>query len=171
MKNDAAESRLREVFYGVDGYSCAQVTLIVLREVYGIDSGRDISQGYALGGGIGHTGHGWCGGLLGGAMAVGELCADRLQDPSTIAQATWPIVQDLYDAFVGEFGHAGCMDLLGFSIRGEQGEEQYRLGDCKERICFRNLLFVIQRLLPLVEGFGDRGLESQGAKTMEGTSI
>jgi hypothetical protein len=83
-------------------------------------------------------------------MAVGELCADRAVDPGKIARATWPHVQHLYHSFVSEYGYADCRSLLGFSIESPDGFAHYFETDCKEDICFRNLLFVLRDLLRLL---------------------
>lgn len=84
-------------------------------------------------------------------MAVGELCADRAADPREIAPATWPHIQHLYHGFVSEYGHADCQSLLGFSIESPEGFAHYFETDCKEEVCFRNLVFVLRSLLPLLD--------------------
>lgn len=147
----AARESLRSLFFSENGFSCAQVILDVLQETGGTSAGSSTVQAYALGGGIGHTGEGWCGALVGGAMAIGEFCAGHMEDPLAVAPATWQYVQDLHEDFVNEFGCATCQELLGFSIQGEEGLAHYEQTNCKEDICFRNLVFVLERLLPIVQ--------------------
>ena len=93
---------------------CSQCAVAAIQDALGIrdDSVFKAASGLAAGGAM--TGIGVCGGYVGGAMVIGQLCGrdrDNFEDPEGLKFISLNITKSLTDAFLREFGSIICRDV------------------------------------------------------------
>jgi C_GCAxxG_C_C family probable redox protein len=129
-------------------YGCAETTLMVLQQAYGLPDATDSSAAMALNGGVAWSG-GICGAISGAAMAVGRLAARRIADHKEAKRAARGIIARLMVDFAQQYGHANCRDLIGLDISSEEGHTAFIEGRMWHTVCMAQIEFVLRNLLLL----------------------
>jgi C_GCAxxG_C_C family probable redox protein len=129
-------------------YGCAETTLIVLQQAYGLPDARDSSPAMALNGGVAWSG-GICGAISGAAMAVGRLAEGRISDHKEAKRTARRIIAHLMSDLGREFGHVDCRDLTGLDISTEEGHTAFLEGKVWHTTCMSQIEFALSRLVPL----------------------
>jgi hypothetical protein len=94
-------------------YGCAETTLMVLKEAFGLPEPEDSSAAMALNGGVAYAGA-ICGALSGAAMAAGLLAGRRISDHKQAKRAAAgspPACGPVQDALALD-----CRELIGLDI-------------------------------------------------------
>jgi C_GCAxxG_C_C family probable redox protein len=92
---------------------CAQSTVAALLEALDMEHDDVFKAASGLANGIGLSGNGSCGALIGGAMVIGLLFGrdiDDFLDPMA-AMPSYNLVKELHDFFMAEFGASRCADI------------------------------------------------------------
>lgn len=120
MKEDLARRQLLARAYRL-GFDyerqfrgCSQCVIAAVQDTLGIQDDTVFRAASGLAGGGALTGRGACGGLVGGAMVLGQLRGrDRrgFDDPEGIRFRTFDLVKKLTDRFDEEFGGIICRDI------------------------------------------------------------
>ena len=109
---------------------CAQNALLALMEIFDIKQPEAFKAATGLGGGIGLSVEGSCGGLTGGSMAI-CLCygreLDRIEDPDKLRFISYRLSLRLHEQFVQEYGSSICKE-----IQKKIMDRSYRLSDPEE---------------------------------------
>ena len=146
--------RARELFLDeANTYGCAEVTLIVLQEQFGLPEAGDSSPAMALNGGIGYSGA-TCGAITGAALAAGRLAGRCLPDHVQAKREARALVQGLLAAFADEFGSVDCRRLTGYDFRDPGAHDAFIQGGIWRTTCLRQIEFAITATLRLVEAAG-----------------
>ncbi len=148
---DAARARARALFLDdANTYGCAETTLMVLAEAYGLPDAADTAPAMALNGGIAYSGA-TCGAITGAAMAVGRLTASRISDHSEAKRATRAVTAELMAAFEAEFGATTCRALTGVDLRTDEGHHAFIESGIWRDGCMRQIEMAVARLAPLAD--------------------
>lgn len=149
MTEIEAIERARAYFLREDNlYGCAETTLIVLQEAYGLPDAADSSPAMALNGGVAWRG-GICGAISGAAMALGRLAARRIADHKEAKRAARCISASLMDDFSREVGKLDCRDLTGLDISTVEGHTIFIESKVWHGVCMAQIEFALRRLVPL----------------------
>jgi C_GCAxxG_C_C family probable redox protein len=155
---DAARARARELFLDdANTYGCAETTLRVLAEAYGLPGADDTSAAMALNGGIAYSGA-TCGAITGAAMAVGRLTASRVAGHDEAKRGARAATADLIAAFEAEFGATTCRALTGVDLRTDAGHQAFIDSGAWRDGCMRQIEMAVARLATLA----DEGPEPAG---------
>lgn len=133
-----------------DGYGCAETTLIVLQQVYGLADATDSSPAMALNGGIAWSG-GVCGSIAGAALAVGKLTARRIADRRAAKQVARQIVARCMEEFRAQFGAVNCRDLIQRDIYTEEQHAAFVASGIWRDGCVRQVEFAVRHLYLLYD--------------------
>jgi len=93
---------------------CCQCAILAIQEAMGIENDDVFKAGTGLVGGIGATGAGSCGALIGGAMAISSRIGrerKNFRDPERISWQTYELAKKLHEKFVAEYGSGNCFDV------------------------------------------------------------
>lgn len=131
-------------------YGCAETTLIVLQQAFGLPDATDSSPAMALNGGVAWRG-GPCGAITGAAMAVGRLAGSRIADHKEAKRVARGIIADLMDDFRRAYGHTDCRNLLGLDISTAEGHAAFIESQVWHTVCMDQIAFVLRRLVSLRE--------------------
>jgi C_GCAxxG_C_C family probable redox protein len=131
-------------------YGCAETTLIVLQQAFGLPDATDSSPAMALNGGVAWTG-GLCGAITGAALAVGRLTGSRIADHKEAKRVARGIIADLMDDFRRAYGHTDCRHLLGLDISTAEGHAAFIESQVWHTVCMDQIAFVLRRLVSLRE--------------------
>jgi C_GCAxxG_C_C family probable redox protein len=149
MDERAAIEAARSYFLAKDTlYGCAETTLMVLQQAYGLPEATDSSAAMALNGGVAWRGE-LCGAPLGAAVAIGRLAGQRMSDHREAKTAARAIVAGVLAQFEAEYGQIRCRDLIGLDISTAEGHARFIAGGLWQHTCMRQIEFVITGLLPL----------------------
>ena len=160
---DAARARARELFLDdANTHGCAETTLRVLAEAYGLPDAADTSPAMALNGGIAYSGA-TCGAITGAAMAVGRLEASRIASHDEAKRAARSVTQDLIAAFEAEFGATTCRALTGLDLRTDEGHRAFIDDGAWRTGCMRQIEMAVARLAPLADDDGPPGSRRPGS--------
>ncbi|MFN2224779.1 MAG: C-GCAxxG-C-C family protein [Anaerolineae bacterium] len=129
-------------------HGCAETTLIVLQQAFGLPGATDSSPAMALNGGLAWSG-GPCGALSGAALAVGRLAGQRIADHKEAKAAARGIIARLMAEFRAEFGHTECRDLVGLDISTAEGHAAFIEGQVWHTVCMAQIAFVLGKLVAL----------------------
>lgn len=152
MTEQEAIERARALFITEDHvHGCAETTLIVLQEAYGLPDPADSSAAMALNGGLAWSG-GPCGAITGAAMAAGRLAARRIADHKEAKSVARAITAELMADFQQEFGSINCRDLTGLDISTEEGHAAFIENQVWHTTCMAQIEFALGKLLPLQDG-------------------
>ena len=122
---DETGERARELFLDDrNTYGCAETTLVVLKEAFGLPDAADSSAALALNGGIAYSGS-TCGAVSGAALAVGMLAGRRIPDHRAAKRVARLVTANLLGAFEAEFGTSACRELIGQDLRTEAGHRGF----------------------------------------------
>jgi C_GCAxxG_C_C family probable redox protein len=111
-------------------HGCAQCVLGALMELFDMKDPNAFKAATGLGGGVGLTIEGSCGGLTGGVMAISmwygrEL--DEIADPEGVRFLSYRLANELHERFVREYGSSICKEIhkqvLGKPYRLNRPEE------------------------------------------------
>lgn len=95
-------------------HGCAQCVLGPLMEIFDMEEPEAFKAATGLGGGVGLSIQGSCGGLTGGVMALG-LCYGRelenIQDPEGMRFISYRLANKLQERFVAEYGSSTCKEI------------------------------------------------------------
>ena len=85
---------------------CAQTTIAGIFEALGIENDDVFRSASGLADGLGLTGNGACGALVGGAMVIGYLFGRRKKDFSDMMKpmTSYLLTKKLHDRFVEKYG-------------------------------------------------------------------
>ena len=100
--------------YEAEYGGCAQTTLAAIFDVLNVEADDAFKSATGLAAGIGLSGDGTCGALIGGAMALSYLFGrDRknFADPEKKRFETYKIVREYYKKFKEVFGSTRCFDI------------------------------------------------------------
>ena len=148
---ETARARARALFLDdANTYGCAETTLMVLAEAYGLPDAADTAPAMALNGGIAYSGA-TCGAITGAAMAVGRLTASRISDHGDAKRATRTVTADLLAAFEAEFGATTCRALIGVDLRTDEGHRAFIESGTWRDGCMRQIEMAVARLAPLAD--------------------
>lgn len=149
MNEQQAIEKARTYFITEDNvYGCAETTLIVLQEAYGLNGATDSSPAMALNGGIAWSG-GACGAITGAAMAVGRLAAQRIADHKEAKGTARSIIGHLMTAFRAQHEYVNCRDLIGLDISTEEGHAAFIGDQVWHTVCMGQIEFVLRKLIAL----------------------
>jgi C_GCAxxG_C_C family probable redox protein len=92
---------------------CAQTTIAGIFEVLGIENDDVFRSASGLADGLGLTGDGACGALVGGAMVIGYLFGRKKKDFSDMMKpmTSYILTKRLHDRFVERYGTCRCYDI------------------------------------------------------------
>jgi C_GCAxxG_C_C family probable redox protein len=129
-------------------YGCAETTLLVLQQAFGLPGATDSSPAMALNGGLAWSG-GPCGALSGAALAVGRLAGQRIADHKEAKAAARSVIARLMAEFRAEFGHTECRDLVGLDISTAEGHAAFIESQVWHTVCMAQIAFVLGKLVAL----------------------
>jgi C_GCAxxG_C_C family probable redox protein len=149
MTEQEAIKRAREIFITEENlHGCAETTLIVLQEAYGLPDPTDSSAAMALNGGVAWSG-GICGAISGAALAVGRLAACHISDHKEAKRVARSITAELMDGFRREYGAVDCRDLIGLDISTPEGHTAFIEGQVWHTVCMAQIEYTLHKLLYL----------------------
>ncbi|MBW1782164.1 MAG: C_GCAxxG_C_C family protein [Deltaproteobacteria bacterium] len=92
---------------------CAQTALAAIFDTLGIENDDVFRSASGLADGLGLTGDGSCGALVGGALAIGYLFGRKRQDFPDMMKPmrSYLLVKELHDEFIKKYGSCRCADL------------------------------------------------------------
>jgi C_GCAxxG_C_C family probable redox protein len=92
---------------------CAQTTIAGIFEALGIENDDVFRSASGLADGLGLTGDGACGALVGGAMVIGYLFGRKKKDFSDMMKpmTSYMLTKRLHDRFVEKYGTCRCYDI------------------------------------------------------------
>ena len=92
---------------------CAQTTIAAVFDALSIENNDVFKAASGLADGLGLTGDGACGALVGGSMVIGYLFGRERNDFSDMLKPmkSYLMVKDLHDRFVEKYGTCRCYDL------------------------------------------------------------
>lgn len=92
---------------------CGQTTIAGIFEVLGIENDDVFRSASGLADGLGLTGDGACGALVGGAMVIGYLFGRKKKDFSDMMKpmTSYILTKRLHDRFVERYGTCRCYDI------------------------------------------------------------
>jgi len=92
---------------------CAQTTIAGIFEVLGIENDDVFRSASGLADGLGLTGDGSCGALVGGAMVIGYLFGRKKKDFSDMMKpmTSYILTKRLHNRFVERYGTCRCYDI------------------------------------------------------------
>lgn len=129
-------------------YGCAETTLIVLQEIYGLPDPTDSSAAMVLNGGVAYSGR-ICGAICGAAMAVGKLVERRIAHHKEAKQVARQIIIRLMEEFQTEYGSLNCRDLINLDISTPAGHDEFMRSGIWRETCMNQIEFVVQQLCSL----------------------
>ncbi|MBW1645560.1 MAG: C_GCAxxG_C_C family protein [Deltaproteobacteria bacterium] len=99
--------------YEVECTGCAQSTVAAIFDALGEGSDEVFRAASGLADGIGLTGNGTCGALVGGALAVSWFTGRRREDFQDMmaAMPSYLACRELHDAFMAKYDCCRCHDL------------------------------------------------------------
>ncbi len=147
MTPDEAVARARSIYLDdAHGYGCAETTLMVLKEAYGLPDPSGADEAMALNGGVAYSG-GICGSLTGASLAVGLLAGRREPDHALAKRAARETIADLMDEFQAQYGACDCRSLIGRDIRTPEQHQEFIDSGVWRRTCMSQIEFVVRRLV------------------------
>jgi C_GCAxxG_C_C family probable redox protein len=92
---------------------CAQTTIAGIFDALGIENDDVFRSASGLADGLGLTGDGSCGALVGGAMVIGYLFGRKKEDFSDMMKpmTSYILSKRLHDRFVEKYGTCRCYDV------------------------------------------------------------
>ena len=92
---------------------CAQTTIAGIFEALGIENDDVFRSASGLADGLGLTGDGACGAIVGGAMVIGYLFGREKKDFSDMMKpmTSYILTKRLHDRFVEKYGTCRCYDV------------------------------------------------------------
>jgi C_GCAxxG_C_C family probable redox protein len=92
---------------------CAQTTIAGIFEALGIENDDVFRSASGLADGLGLTGDGACGALVGGAMVIGYIFGRKKKDFSDMMKpmTSYILTKRLHDRFVERYGTCRCYDI------------------------------------------------------------
>ena len=92
---------------------CAQTTIAGIFDTLGIENDDVFKAGSGLADGLGLSGDGTCGALMGGAMVIGYLFGRERKDFEDMFKPvkSYLLAKKLHDKFVEKYGTCRCYDL------------------------------------------------------------
>jgi C_GCAxxG_C_C family probable redox protein len=149
MDEQQAVELARTTFITEDNtHGCAETTLMVLLQAYGLPDATDSSPAMVLNGGVAWSG-GCCGAITGAAMAVGRLAAQRIADHKEAKRTARSIIIRLMDDFRVAYDHVNCSDLVGLDISSEEGHAAFIEGQVWHTVCMNQIEFSLRKLVAL----------------------
>ena len=111
---------------------CAQTTIAAVFDAIGIQNDDVFKSASGLADGLGLSGNGTCGALVGGAMAIGYLFGRDRKDFKDMFKPmrSYLLSKELHDKFLKEYGVCRCQDvqesLMGrtFNLLSKEGFEK-----------------------------------------------
>ena len=153
--------RARELFLTEDNpYGCAETTLVVLQELFGLPNPTDSSAAMALNGGVAYSGA-MCGAITGAAMALGRLAAERIDDHADAKQAAREATQRLMAEFEAEFGGVSCRYLSGYDLLAEH--DAFIDSEVWTDVCMRQIEFAVTHVPSFVSNPPENRVDSTHA--------
>lgn len=141
-----AMRRARELFLDdANTYGCAETTLAVLQEVFGLPDPTDASAAMALNGGIAYSGA-TCGAITGAAIAIGRRAASQIPDHREAKRVAREETARLLAAFEAEFGATTCRALTGVDLATDEGHAAFIESGAWRNGCMRQIEMVVARL-------------------------
>jgi len=140
----AVQAARRRFLDDANTFGCAETTLAVLREAFGLPDTDAAAAALALNGGIAYTGA-MCGALTGAALALGELAARRISDRHLAKGAARSSVQALIDEFDDTFGAVDCRALIGQDLRAPGAHDAFIASGIWRDRCMTQIEFAIRR--------------------------
>ncbi len=131
-------------------YGCAETTLIVLQEAFGLSAPRDSAPAMALNGGIAYSG-GMCGAISGAAMALGRLAEKRISDHKEAKRAARLLTQDLIREFEDRFAAHNCADLIDYDISKPEQHDAFIESGIWRDSCMQQIEFAVEQLHTLAD--------------------
>ncbi|WP_202320600.1 C-GCAxxG-C-C family protein [Archaeoglobus neptunius] len=110
-KRDVASTLGKE--YEMRNTGCAQSTIAAIFDSLGIWSESVFRAGTGLADGLGLTGDGSCGALVGASMVISYLFPRERENFGDMFRAmkAYRLVKELHDEYVREFGSCRCQDV------------------------------------------------------------
>lgn len=151
MTADEAAARARDLFLDESHpYGCAETTLMVLKEAFGLPDPTDPSAAMALNGGVANGG-GVCGAITGAALAAGLLAGRRFEDHSRAKSAAREAIARVMDDFRERYGAVDCRTLVGVEIRTPAQHQAFIDSGTWRQACMSQVEFVVRALASLPE--------------------
>ena len=107
------------VRYEKECTGCAQTAIAGIFDAIGVKNNDVFKSASGLADGLGLTGNGTCGALVGGAMVIGYLFGRDREDFKDMFKPmkSYLLAKKLHDAFLEQYGTCRCHDLQ-FSLMG-----------------------------------------------------
>ncbi|HEX2988637.1 MAG TPA: C-GCAxxG-C-C family protein, partial [Chloroflexota bacterium] len=141
---ETAVAKARDLFDG--GYSCAESTLQVLLEMYGLEDDGVWTAAAGFGGGVGRM-QSVCGALAGGTIALGLLAGRKAGNRAETAVIVRPAVQRLVEGFESRFGNMNCGDLVvPFNFRKQGEYDRFKATNLRQERCHHYVKYVVEAL-------------------------
>lgn len=146
--------RARELFLDDSNtYGCAETTLVVLQEHFGLSEANDSSAAMALNGGIAYSG-GMCGAITGAAVALGRLAGRVFPDHIQAKREARRLTQELIADFTRRFAAADCRALVGYDFMQPGRHEAFIESGIWRDVCLRQIEFAAHRSARLAADAG-----------------
>ena len=93
--------------------ACAQTTIAAIFETLGTWNEDVFKSASGLADGLGFTGDGTCGALVGASMVIGYLFGREKKDFQNITKPlkSYSLVKKLHDKYLGQYGTCRCYDV------------------------------------------------------------
>jgi C_GCAxxG_C_C family probable redox protein len=118
----------------MSGFNCAQSVLLPFASGDGIGAEEAAKIASSFGAGMGRLQE-TCGAVTGAFMALGlEYGFISTDDPQGKARSLEK-TRDFASRFRAKFGTLKCRDLLGLDLNTDEGQEQHKVQDQREKIC------------------------------------
>lgn len=131
-------------------HGCAETVFMVLKTACSLDAPSDPSAAIALNGGIGYSG-GPCGAITGGALAVGMLAEQRMEDHTAAKLVARELVAGTMEVFRAEHGAIDCRDLIGYDLRAPGQHHAFLESGLWSTRCISQIETVVGHLAPLAD--------------------
>nr|WP_321450104.1 C-GCAxxG-C-C family protein [uncultured Carboxylicivirga sp.] len=124
--------------FAIDGFytgcNCAQSVITAYANEFDMDTGMMLRVASAFGGGMGRTQQ-TCGAVTGAYMLLG-LHGSKLYTDDAEAKVKTPLlVQQFHKKFEEINGSVQCSDLIKIDLKTDEGQEQFKREEMKEKIC------------------------------------
>jgi C_GCAxxG_C_C family probable redox protein len=119
----------------LSGYNCAQSVLYAFRDESGLPKGIALKIACGLGAGMARKQE-VCGAVTGGILVLGMRHGRGVDDDRSARDLTYRRSRELMERFAEKHGSYICGKLLnGFDLTTDEGREQYKENDLKNKVC------------------------------------
>ena len=139
----------------LDGYNCAQATLLSCQELFDMRNDEVMKAATGFGGGIGNQCD-ICGALAGGVIALGQKFgrADLSEQEAEKKEKTYLLCSEYLKKFQESNGSRYCRDILGVDITDPETRKRYWTDENRKRCAEGPVLKGLKILCELFQSNG-----------------